>query len=151
MARSPLTLRNRALALLGRREHARAELQQKLLPHATDAQELDALLDDLVARGWLSDARFAESWSHGRAGRYGMARLQAELRGKGVDTAAIDQALTGLGQTEETWARELWRRKFGQPAVDLKSRARQLRFLAARGFSLDVAYKVVGTAVDEEE
>ena len=34
------SLRNRALSLLGRREHTRAELQRKLGTHAEDPQEV---------------------------------------------------------------------------------------------------------------
>ncbi|MDP2851999.1 MAG: recombination regulator RecX, partial [Gallionella sp.] len=62
-----LSLRARALQYLARREYSRAELRGKLLPYAgadgdpdrSQPENLDALLDDLTARGWLSDARAA--------------------------------------------------------------------------------------------
>lgn len=142
---APISLRQRALAHLARREHARTELRQKLLPHADgDEATLDALLDDFAARGWLSDARFAEAWAHGRGARYGSQRLRAELRAKGVDDELIGDALFSMADSEEARAREVWRRKFGEPPRDARERARQLRFLAARGFALDVVYRVVG-------
>src|SRR5690606_33403033 len=136
---APTSLRQRALAHLARREHARAELRQKLLPHADgDEAALDALLDEFAERGWLSDARFAEAWTHARGSRYGSQRLRAELRTKGVDDALIGEALAQVADSEEARAREVWRRKFGTPPHDARERARQLRFLAARGFPLDV-------------
>ena len=47
------TLRERALRLLARREHARLELSRKLAPHAESAEQLAALLDNLAERGLL--------------------------------------------------------------------------------------------------
>ena len=63
------TLRQRAMALLGRREYSLAELRQKLRPFASDGKRLEAVLADLVARDWQSDARFAESWVRSHAPR----------------------------------------------------------------------------------
>ena len=55
----------RAVRLLARREHSRAELRQKLrLKHRNEAplsdELLDAVLDKLVEDGYQSDKRFAE-------------------------------------------------------------------------------------------
>jgi len=47
------------LRLLARREHSRAELARKLAPHAGSAQELQTLLDSLIEKKQLSDARYA--------------------------------------------------------------------------------------------
>ncbi|BCL74843.1 regulatory protein RecX [Jeongeupia sp. HS-3] len=149
MAPTP-TLRNRALGYLARREYARLELRQKLLPHADgDEASLDAILDDFVSRGWLSDARFAEQWAHFRSQRYGPQRLRAELRQKGVDDNLIDDALANVSDDEYAQARAQWQKKFGSAPQDQKERAKQLRFLAGRGFSLDVVYKVVGGGEDD--
>ena len=137
-------LRNKALQLLARREYARVELRQKLLPLTESPEELDALLDDLVERGWLSDARFTEQWVRYRSERYGPQRLKAELRQKGVADELIRETLSEAADDEEAQARALWLRKFGTPPAEQKERARQLRFLAGRGFSLSVIYKVVG-------
>lgn len=51
----------RAIRMLARREHARAELARKLAPYAESAEEIEALLDDLTARRLLSDARYVEA------------------------------------------------------------------------------------------
>ena len=54
MARQPLSLKARAVGLLSRREHSRAELQRKLAPHAEDPASLETLLNELEQGGWLS-------------------------------------------------------------------------------------------------
>jgi regulatory protein len=131
-----LSLRARALRLLARREHARAELARKLAAHAESAAEVDAVLDDLAARCLLSDARYAETRAHARSARFGDARLTQELRAVGVSDELVDSALAGAGD-ELARAKEVWRRKYGGVGVpaDAAGRARQMNFLARRGFS----------------
>ena len=95
------TLRQRAMALLGRREHSLAELRQKLRPFASDGKRLEAVLADLVARDWQSDARFAESWVRSHAPRQGVLRLQQDLRQRGVSAEVIAAALAPLAASLE--------------------------------------------------
>ena len=54
------SLRERALRLLARREHTRAELARKLAVHTEDPAELERVLDDFERRGWLSERRVVE-------------------------------------------------------------------------------------------
>ena len=95
------TLRQRAMALLGRREYSLAELRQKLRPFASDGKRLEAVLADLVARDWQSDARFAESWVRSHASRQGVLRLQQDLRQRGVSAEVIAAALAPLAASLE--------------------------------------------------
>jgi regulatory protein len=48
-----------------------------------------------------------------------------------------------LRPSELQRAREVRDRKFGAPAADAAERARQMRFLIARGFTADVVREVV--------
>ena len=54
------SLRDKAIKLLARRERSRAELQRLLDPEGERGPEVAALLDELQAQGWLSEARLAE-------------------------------------------------------------------------------------------
>ncbi len=38
---------------LARREHTRAELRAKLLPHVQEGDDVEAVLDELEKRNWL--------------------------------------------------------------------------------------------------
>ena len=129
-----LTLRQRALGLLARREHSRAELARKLAPHAESEDELAALLDDLAARRQLSDIRYASERVAARSRRYGDSRLAQELRQKGVSEEATSAVLAEVGSELER-ARQVWQKKFATLPADLPERAKQTRFLASRGFS----------------
>jgi regulatory protein len=144
------SLKGRALRLLAQREHSRQELERKLRAHESAEGELAAALDELQRRGFISDERVAESVVHRRAARLGNARVKAELQAKGLDAAVVQEAVEALRHTEAERAAEVWRRKFGQPPADAAERARQMRFLAARGFSGDVVRRVVSGNTDED-
>ncbi|MEW5770881.1 MAG: recombination regulator RecX [Pseudomonadota bacterium] len=142
------SLRARALNLLARREHSRAELARKLSPHG-DPDAVAVLLDELERENLLSNARFAESLAHSRAGRHGSLRLKADLRDKGVPESVIGDVVGAARENDLEAAREVWRRKFGQAPADAAERARQMRFLASRGFPAEVVRRVVGGAEDD--
>mgnify|MGYP001613901597 FL=1 len=143
MAREAPSLRSRALGLLARREHTRGELQRKLAAHVEEPQELIDLLDDLTRRGWLSDARFAEALVQGKQAKLGATRLAYELRERGVADGLIREQLAQLKESELERARQVWQAKFGTPPEDAKARAKQMRFLQSRGFSLEVIGKIL--------
>jgi regulatory protein len=147
--RKEKSLLARALGHLARREHSRAELRRKLAPHAESAGTLELLLDDLETKKLLSDRRFTEVMARSRGGRFGAARVKQELRARGVADPLVREAVDVLSRTELQRAREVWRKKFGMPPVDAAERARQMRFLAQRGFGAEVIRRVVG-AKDED-
>ena len=137
------SLRERALGFLARREHSRTELRRKLAPHAESPEELDALLADLIQRRFLSESRFAEARAHVLARKFGAARIEHDLRAKGISDEAAASAAREARITEFDRALDIWRRKFGAQASDLKQRARQARFLLARGFSTEVINRIL--------
>jgi regulatory protein len=147
-AKPQLSLKGRALRYLSQREHSRTELERKLAKHAEGAEEIARVLDDLQQRGFIDHARVAQSVVHRKAGKLGAMRIRQELHGKGLKGEVVDEALAALRPTELQRAREIWQRKFKEPAGDAAGRAKQARFLAARGFGGDVIRRVL--AGDDE-
>ena len=145
-----LSLKGRALRYLAAREHSRAELERKLKPHAESADQLAQVLDELTAKDFISEARVVESVINRRSAKFGAARVKHELLGKGLAAEVVLQAIEGLKTTEVERAREIWRRKFDGPASDAAGRARQMRFLAARGFSGETIRKVVASVKEDQ-
>lgn len=145
-----LSLRGRALRALARREYSRVELQSKLMPYVIESDSVGLLLDDLQKRGWLSDARALEQTVRIRSARFGAQRIAHELRQKGFSDELINAALPQLKEGELEAARSVWQRKFTLPPQDQKEKAKQVRFLQSRGFSLDVIFKVMRIADDFE-
>ncbi len=157
MKRPALSLRTRALQCLARREYSRAELAAKLRPFVQleddfeqiQPPDLDALLDDLVERGYLSDERAATQLLHARRHRFGLQRITHEMHQKGISEELIAAALPTLKDSELETARGVWSRKFGTLPHDAKEKARQVRFLQSRGFGFEVIFKVLQSSAGE--
>jgi regulatory protein len=149
-----LSAQGRALRHLSQREHSRAELERKLARHVLDtpeanaAQQIAAALDALAAKGLLSEARVAESVLRSQGARYGVHRLKQTLQAKGLPQELVASTLQQARATELDRAREVWRRRFGEPAADAKEHARQARFLAGRGFDGEVIGRVLRVPED---
>ncbi len=137
------SLKGRALRLLSQREHSRTELERKLAKYEEEPGTLAAALDELAAKDFISEARVVQSVVHQRAPRMGALRVRQELQHKGIAPEAIAEAVAGLQASEISRAFEVWRRRFEAPPQDAKERARQMRFLMARGFSGAVVAKVL--------
>ena len=147
MAKPILSLKGRALRYLSMREHSRIELSRKLQRYAQEGDDIEALLNWLEAAKFLSQSRFSESLIHRRAARYGNQRIVLELQSHGIQGEALSSLKATLQADETERARAVWRRKFGDKAIDKNGRAKQARFLQQRGFShpaIQAAMKFVG-------
>ena len=91
----------------------------------------------------MSDARFAEGFVRSRSSRLGRRRIERELRDKGIPDEIARQTVCTSGLDDLATASALRERKFGALPNDEKEKARQVRFLQARGFSLEVIFKVL--------
>lgn len=152
------SLKARALRHLARREHTRAELERKLAVHlpkhgandegdesepAQDRAALARALDELAASGLLSDERAAESLLASQSRRFGTRRLKHTLLAKGLAPDLVANTLQRSRATEHERALDIWRRRFGGIPANATERARQMRFLAGRGFDAEVIRRVV--------
>lgn len=136
----------KAIELLARREHSAAELATKLRQRFAADDELEALIPALLARlqdsGYQSDQRFAESYTRARSSiGFGQKRIALELHQKGIHSDVAKAALAEVFEAgtfdELAQLESLWQKKFGLLPPDAKVRAKQMRFLAGRGFSFD--------------
>jgi regulatory protein len=148
------SLKGRALRALSGREYSRVELERKLKTYEETPGELALALDDLQAKGFISEQRVIESVINRKSAKLGSARIRQELQGKGLDKEAVIEAVAGLKATELDRAREIWRRKFTAKSDELEpspaERGKQMRFLAARGFSGDTIRRVMSGDGGEE-
>ena len=150
-----VSMRAQALRWLALREHSRSELRRKLLRAAqvkknpktganADAdvivgavegalQAVEYLLDELAASGYLSEERFIEARIHQRSRKWGLQRIQHEMRQHHL--AMPGDAVLALQQTELERIQAIWQRKFGKLPTNSMERAKQIRFLQARGFA----------------
>lgn len=126
-------------------------MQRYLARYCTDAERVRCLLDDLQARGWLSEVRLAEQVIRSRRARAGTLRIRQEMARRGIGLDVIEQSTSGLEGGDFETARALWQKKFGAPPADRAARERQLRYLLSRGFSHAIALKILRTAAARDE
>ena len=149
MVVTPISLKGRALRLLSGREYSRAELERKLKAHEEEPGALSRALDELQAKDFINAQRVVDSVVHRRSSKLGTQRIRQELQAKGLEPEAVAEAVSQLRITEVDRAREVWRKKFGNAPADATERAKQMRFLATRGFGGDAIRKVVA-GLDED-
>jgi regulatory protein len=130
------SLRSQAVRLLARREYARAELESRLVAKGASRENIAVVLDELSALGYVSNQRFARAFAEQKAGRLSRQRIASELKARGVDADEIVAALATAGADDAATIEALWQRRFGAPPANDREKARQVRFLQSRGFSL---------------
>ncbi len=131
--------RHHAVRLLVNREHSYYELHLKLVQKGHDADSATTALDDLVARGKLSDERFTEMFIKSRVNRCsGPNKIMAELLQKDVNDSIIFE---GLKACQVDWlqlAEQARQKKFGSVIPDdYDEKMRQARFLQNKGYSAE--------------
>ena len=137
--------------MLARRDFASGELRERLTARGFEASAAAEALTALIARGELSDERFAQHYVAYHAGRgQGPIRIAADLRARGVAQPLIEAALDG-GPDWRAVAATVRMRRFGRtPPTSWKERARQARFLQYRGFSADHIRAATGADPDTD-
>jgi regulatory protein len=150
VTRGQVSLKGRALRLLSGREHSRVELERKLAAREEEPGQLRRVLDELQAKGFIDEQRVLESVLHRRAARLGAARIRQELQAKGLDPQMVARAVESLRSSELQRAREVRRKKFGEPPADARERGQQARFLAARGFGGEVIGRVLSGGEEDK-
>jgi len=136
-------LKLRALRLLARREYSRPELKERLAVKGASRAEVDPLLDELEALGYLSNERYARSFVAQKTGQFSRRSIAAALKAKGVGGDAVEAAMAEVEIDDDVALETLWRRKFGSAPTNEREKARQVRFLQIRGFALSAIFKLL--------
>lgn len=129
-------------------ERSRKEILMKLSSWGYDGEPALEIVEELISRGFLDDARFADSFVSGkfRFKKWGRVKLKYELRLKGISEDLISRSLSTIDQDkyfeqlkdltikkwQETKGPDLWTRK-----------AKLMRFLSSKGYESDLISDVV--------
>lgn len=135
--------KERALMLLGYRDHSIAELQRKLRDCGYSPSVARAVTDRMTEVELLDDERFSSAWTRSRVSAgYGPRRIRQELVRRGIDPELADAAIAESidGEGEVARARSALR---GRTAANRAERDKLVRRLVSRGFSLSVALAAI--------
>jgi len=125
-------------------------MTRKLAPHCEFPEQIEQLLDALAARGWLSEARFAESRANTLARKFGSRKIEYDLKSRGVSDEVVERTLEQALTHELDNCRVAWEKKFGVLPHNAAERGRQMRFLAGRGFSAEAVRRILKTGEADE-
>jgi regulatory protein len=142
---------NRTLDYLSYRPRSRAEVVTYLQKRDVAQSQIDEIVERLERSGLVDDEAFARFWVENRE-RFrprGPRALRYELRGKGVSSEVIEQALAMVDPTESAYrAAEKKARQLGH--TDQPTFYRKLvEYLARRGFGYEVARQIAERHWDE--
>ena len=138
--------RERALYLLGLRDYATYELQQKLLTEAAP-DIAAAVVERLTEVGLLDDAAYARRLARHLTEykQYPRRRVEQELRRKGLAPDHVRDAVDALDGEDFSLALALLQKKYYNKVNDPKGRQQVTAALARRGFS----YGAIRRAMEE--
>ena len=133
-----VTLYNKALDILSRREHSEKELTNKLLKKFDNSKTIDLVIQNLVDKNLVNDHRYSESYIAARKRKgFGPKKIMYELISRGVSEATALQAIDTEGEWKAA-ALKVFNKKFKQGVgIDFKEVNKQKTFLQNRGFSFE--------------
>ena len=128
----------RAMHLLEQGDRTKKGLRENLLKNGYPSEAVEEAMAYVESFHYIDDKRYAQTYIQNQSGKKGRARIQMELRQKGVPQEYIDQAFQ---ETEEdTDARGVIRelilkKRREQGPMEEKERQKLYGFLMRRGFS----------------
>lgn len=128
----------RAMHLLEKMDRTRADLRRKLEQGGYPMEAVEAAIAYAESFHYIDDARYAAMYIENQKSRKGKARLQMELKQKGVHPDIIRQAFEEAEENMDSRAviREMLKRKRPQGGnMDNKEKQRLYGFFMRKGFS----------------
>lgn len=138
----------RIAAWCDKQERCTKELKEKLLKWEIPNDEINSLIRSLTQRGFVDDLRFASAYASDRMRfrNWGVLKVKAALRQKGVDASTIQKA---LNQLDEHLASDAIQQALeaalrrGHQVSDYRSKMKLARHLAAKGFEPEKIFKLL--------
>ena len=146
-------LKKRALYYLGKREYSRKELYEKITPFSESLeltrQQVNQILTELESKDWLSDRRFTDQFIFSKKRKFGLKKMEFELKMHGVNEIIIHNALNEIKSEEYNLAKNIWEKKFRKLPENPEERLKQMRFLQSRGINSALIHQILSGKLSE--
>lgn len=147
---------NRLQSLCAKMEKCSGDIRKKLLVWRLPEPDVEYVLQQLVADGFVDDRRFARAYVRSKANYsgWGARKIRTSLRAKGLPDDIVDDALQQITPDKSlATLRELLTRKLH--SINAKStyelQSKLIRFGASRGFDLDLVIALARELVKDLE
>ena len=141
-------------SFLAMRSRTQQEIADALRKNAYPERTIACVMARLDEAGYINDTDFAEQWAASRTTKgMGARRIRMELRQKGVDSEAIDEALSAIDHDDMLSGALKAARKAasGKNLADPKDRQKIFAALARRGYGYAEARQALEALKDEQE
>lgn len=152
-------LRASALAWLGRQEFSIAKFSKKLRDNLASEEQIAAIVDEFCQHNWLSEQRFCEGFVRSRISKgQGKIRIINDGRGHQLDSDILAEAINTQAVDWFELALNTYQRRYGKnPITNIhkkehtKEKAKRLRFMQYRGFTMDQITYAMSETGDSED
>ena len=143
-----------ALAWLGRQEYSIAKFTKKLKDNHASDEQVQNIVEEFCARNWLSEQRYCEGFVRARIGKgQGKLRILNDGRGHQLDSNTLSEAIDAQEVDWFELALSTYVKRYGtgsQPkSMDIKEKAKRMRFMQYRGFTMEQVAYAMEEAMDE--
>lgn len=140
-----------AFYFLGRRMHARKELELKLLKKKISKEIINDVLNELILSGYIDDEKFALEYAKARSSlkKIGVNKIKAELSSKGVERKIIENSIAMAVDKEITKKNAIITAKKKMDSLRKKGlmenvvRQKAAAFLLSKGYEYELIQKVL--------
>ena len=139
--------KNLAFRLLKYRDRSERELVNRLRKKKVSKEVIEKVIAELKNLSLLDDRKFAKSWIQERIRKgYGLLKIKAELKEKGIDQDLLKDLLENLNKDE--WVlpqiRELAQKRIKKyNKIDLNVKRKVFSYLVRRGFPYEKVIRIL--------
>lgn len=137
-------VRRSAFWHLGRRDHSKQELRDKLARKTTNQQWIDAIIEEFISADYLNEKRFIENFIRfSQHKSYGRKRIIQNLKSKGADAQEVNLAFSKECYNYIKSATKLLQNRYKQGIYNPYLKQKAMAFLQAKGHDFDDIFKAI--------
>ena len=139
--------KNYAVDLVSRKMYTEKEIRTKMMHKEFSQTAIDSVIDILKEYGYINDEAYAAIYCEHYMQKYGVKKLEYELKNKGVSSEIIENALSGINNDDTL--EEMIRKKVGTKELDYKEYSKTVRYFLSKGFEYDAIQSILTKLRDE--
>ena len=139
--------KNYAIDLVSRKMYTEKEIRTKMMHKEFSQTAIDSVIDILKEYGYINDEAYATIYCEHYMQKYGVKKLEFELKNKGISSEIIENAL--LGVKNDDTLEEMIRKKVGTKELDYKEYSKTIRYFLSKGFEYDTIQSILTKLRDE--
>lgn len=133
--------KNYAIDLVSRKMYTEKEIRTKMIHKEFSHTAIDNVIDILKEYGYINDEAYAAVYCEHYMQKYGVKKLEFELKNKGVSPEIIENAL--LGVKNDDTLREMIIKRVGTKELDYKEYSKTVRYFLSKGFEYEAIQSIL--------